>query len=150
MPIENPADCEVRGVIRFLQADGILGYRAEEASSRVELFCCTTLQVRTLLGRHKSCCVSNSNGTPSSILRTVRTWHRRTFSCFQKWRITLLVNTSQIMKTWMNNQATTWCEEDIQSWCQGMTSALISKATMWNSRERYVPQLVYIQFLYYY
>ena len=40
MPIENPADCEVRGVILFLQADEILGYLAEEASSRVELFCC--------------------------------------------------------------------------------------------------------------
>ena len=33
VPIENPADCEVRGVTRFLQA--------EDASSRVELFCCT-------------------------------------------------------------------------------------------------------------
>ena len=28
--IENPADSEVRGVIRFLQADGTLGYLAEE------------------------------------------------------------------------------------------------------------------------
>ena len=27
-PVENPADCEVRGVIRFLQADEILGYLA--------------------------------------------------------------------------------------------------------------------------
>ena len=42
VPIENPADCEVRGVIRFLQADEILGCLAEEASSRVELFCCTS------------------------------------------------------------------------------------------------------------
>ena len=25
VPIENPADCEVRGVIRFLQIDEILG-----------------------------------------------------------------------------------------------------------------------------
>ena len=40
VPIENPADCEVRGVIRFLQADEILGYLAEEATSRLELFCC--------------------------------------------------------------------------------------------------------------
>ena len=38
VPIENPADCEVRGVIRFLQTDEILGYLAEEPSSRVELF----------------------------------------------------------------------------------------------------------------
>ena len=30
VPIENPADCEVRGVIRFLQADEILGYLAEK------------------------------------------------------------------------------------------------------------------------
>ena len=40
VPIENPADCEVRGVISFLQADVILGYLAEEASSCMELFCC--------------------------------------------------------------------------------------------------------------
>ena len=50
--IENPADCEVRGVIRFLQADEILGYLAEEASSRVELLCCTTMLVHILPGRH--------------------------------------------------------------------------------------------------
>ena len=36
VPIENPADCEVRGVICFLQADEILGYFAEESSSHVE------------------------------------------------------------------------------------------------------------------
>ena len=42
VPIENPIDCEVQGVISFLQADEILGYLAEEASSRVELFCCTS------------------------------------------------------------------------------------------------------------
>ena len=39
VPIEIPTDCGVRGVIRFLQADETLGYLAEEASSRVELFC---------------------------------------------------------------------------------------------------------------
>ena len=37
-PIENPADYNVRGFISFLQADEILGYLAEEASSRME-FC---------------------------------------------------------------------------------------------------------------
>ena len=44
VPIGNPADCEVRGVISFLQPDEILGYLAEEVSSRVELFCrqCTS------------------------------------------------------------------------------------------------------------
>ena len=36
--IENPADYEMRGAIRFLQADEILGYLTEEVSSRVELF----------------------------------------------------------------------------------------------------------------
>ena len=51
--IENPAGCEVWGSIRFLQADEILGYLAEEASSCVELFCCTTMHVRILPGRHK-------------------------------------------------------------------------------------------------
>ena len=35
VPIENPADCEVRGFIRFLQVDEILDYLAEEISSRV-------------------------------------------------------------------------------------------------------------------
>ena len=83
VPIENPADCEVRGVIRFPPADEILRYLAEEASSRVELFCCTTMHVRILPGRHKTYCVNNSIGTYSSIHRTVRIWHRRTFSCFQ-------------------------------------------------------------------
>ena len=52
VPLENPADCEVRGVIRFLQADEILRYLAEEASSRVELFCCTIMHVRILPDRH--------------------------------------------------------------------------------------------------
>ena len=28
VPIENPADCKARGVIRFLQADDILDYLA--------------------------------------------------------------------------------------------------------------------------
>ena len=83
VPIENPADCEVRD-ISFLQADKILSYLAEEASSRVELFCYTTMHVCILPGIHNPCCVSYSIGTSWSILRTVRTWHRRTFSCFQK------------------------------------------------------------------
>ena len=98
VPIENPADCEVKN--RFLQSDEILGYLAEEASSRVELFCCTTMHVRKLSNRHKPCCVSNSIGTSSSILLTVRIWYRRTFSCFQKWRSIWLVNASQMMKIW--------------------------------------------------
>ena len=63
VPIENPSDFEVRDVIRFLQADEILVYLAEEASSREEFFCCSTMHVRILPARHKPCCVSNSIGT---------------------------------------------------------------------------------------
>ena len=73
VPIENPADCEARDVIRFLQTDEILGYLAEEANSYMELFCSTTLYVRVLAGRHQSWYVNNSIGTSSSIRRTVRT-----------------------------------------------------------------------------
>ena len=29
------------------------------------------------------------------------------------------------------------------NWYQGTTNALMSKATMWNCRQRYVPKLVY-------
>ena len=29
------------------------------------------------------------------------------------------------------------------NWCQGTTSALLSKATMWKSRQRYEPKLIY-------
>ena len=39
----------MRGVIHFLQAEEILGYLDEEASSLVKLFCCTTRHVRILL-----------------------------------------------------------------------------------------------------
>ena len=49
--IENSADCEVRGVTRFLQTGEIVGYLADEASSRVELFCCTTMHIHILPGR---------------------------------------------------------------------------------------------------
>ena len=84
VPIENPADCEVWGVIRFVQADEILDYLAEEASSHVELFCCTTMHVHILPARQKPSCVSNSIGTSLSILRTVQTWHRLIFFLFPK------------------------------------------------------------------
>ena len=82
----------------FLQANEILGYLAKEVNSHVELFCCTTMHVLILPGRHKPCCVSNSIETSSNILRTVRTWHRRTFSCFQNWRSTLLVNVHNLWR----------------------------------------------------
>ena len=84
MPIENPADCEVRGVIRFLQADEILWYLTEEASSRVELFCCTTMHVRILPRQTQGLLREQFYRASSSILLTVRTCHRWTFSCFQK------------------------------------------------------------------
>ena len=79
VPIENSDECEVPGVIHFLQADE-LDHLAEEESCGVELFCCTTMDVRILPGRQKPCRMRNSIGTYSSTLRTVRTWYRRTFS----------------------------------------------------------------------
>ena len=69
--------------------------------------------LRILPNRHKPWCVSNSIGTSSSFHRIVRTWHRWTFSCFQKWRSTLLVNVQQMMKTWRMLSAATWYEEGI-------------------------------------
>ena len=30
-----------------------------------------------------------------------------------------------------------------KNWCQGTKSALMSKATLWKGRQRYVPELVY-------
>ena len=113
VPIGNPVDCEVGGIIHFLQANGILGYLAEEANSCMELFCCMTMYVHILPGRDKPCCMSNFIGTSSSILHTVQTWHRHTFSCFQKRRSALLVNALQMMKTWRTLSAATWYEEGI-------------------------------------
>ena len=51
VPIENPADCEARGFIRFLQVDEILDDLAERARFRVNLFCCTRMHVCLLHGR---------------------------------------------------------------------------------------------------
>ena len=51
--IENSADSKVQDVVSFLQADEILGYLAKEATSHMELFCCTTMHVHILPGRHK-------------------------------------------------------------------------------------------------
>ena len=50
--IENPTDCEVQGVIHFLQASEILDYLAEGASSREELLCCMTMHVCIMPGRY--------------------------------------------------------------------------------------------------
>ena len=120
--IENSVNCKVQRVIHFLQVDEILGYLSEESNSRVELFCCTTMHVHILPGRHKPCCVSNSIGTSSSILRTVRTWHRRTFSYLKKLMSTWLINTSQ-------GRPEECCRRPhdmtrvYTNWCQGTTSA---------------------------
>ena len=138
VPIENLADFEMWGVTRFLQTDEILDYLAEEASSHVELFCCTTMHVNILPGRHKPCCVRNSIGTSSSILHTFQTWHCRTFSCFQKYRSIFQVN---ILKNLVGGQMV-W-RGYTQTGAKGMTSVLMSKTTMWNSRQRYMPKRVY-------
>ena len=91
VPIENPADCEVRGVIRFLQADDILGYLAKETSCRVKLFCCV-MHVRILPGRHKHYWDIFEHPPYSPDLAP------SDFFLFKKWRSTLLINTSQMMK----------------------------------------------------
>ena len=52
VPNKNPTDYKVRGIIHFLQADEILVYLAEEASSRMELFCCMTMHIHILPSRH--------------------------------------------------------------------------------------------------
>ena len=83
VPIEKPADCEVRGVIRFLLGDEFLVYLTEAASSRVELLCCMTIHFRILPSRHKPCWLSNSIESSSSILRTVQTRHRGIFAVFK-------------------------------------------------------------------
>ena len=71
------------------------------------------------------------------------------FSCFQKWRNTLLVNASQIMKTLRMLSWPGWItrrphgmKRVYKNWCQ-VTSDLMSKVTMWKGRQRYVPKLVY-------
>ena len=116
----------MRGVIRFLQADEILGYLAEEPSSRVELFCCTTMHVRILPGRHKPCYVSNSVGTYLSILRTVRTWDRRTFSCFQKTKERLAGKRVRNYEDLRMLSAATWYKEGRlrTNWCQVLQVSL--------------------------
>ena len=145
VPIENPADCEVRCVIYFLQAEEILGYLVEDASSRVKLFCCTTMNVRILSGRQKPCFVSNSIAISSSILRIVRTWYLRTFSCYQKWRSAF---------KWL--RAEECCRRPhgmtriYTNWCQSMTSALKRQRWLCGIADKNMCQNLYIQFLYYY
>ena len=120
----------------FLQADEILGYLAEEASSRVELFNCTTVHVR-MLPRHKPCYLSNSIGTSSSILHTVRAWHRRTFSCFQKMKQHLagkrFANDEDLKDAGWITRWPQGMKRVYINWCQGTISALMSKVTLWKS-----------------
>ena len=139
--IENPADCEVQGVISFPQTNEILGYLVEEAGSHVELFCCTTMHIHILPGRHEPCCMSNSIGTSLSILPTVRIWNRRTYAVIKNGVPCWLT----LRKWWRTKECCRWphgMKRVNTNWCQG-TSALMSKATMWNIRQRYVPKLVY-------
>ena len=72
------------------------------------------------------------------------------FFLFPKMKSNLLVNASQMIKTWRMLSWPGWItrrphgmKRVYTNWCQGTTSALISKATVWNSRQRYVPKLVY-------
>ena len=137
MPTDNLADCEVRGVIRFLQANEILVRHAEEARSCVELFYCTTMHVRILPARHKSFCVS--------ILRIVLNWHRRTFFCFQKWSTMLvkLRNDEDLSDAGWITRRPHGMNRVYTNLCQSTTRALMSEATMWKSRRSYVPKHLY-------
>ena len=127
------------GVIHFLQADEILSYFAEEASSHVELFCCMTMHFCIVLGRHKPCCMINSIGTSSNILHTVRTWHRRTFSCFLKMEYLIgkhFANDEDLNDAGWITRRSHGMKRVYTNWCQGRTSMLMSEAT-------YVPKHVY-------
>ena len=128
VPIENPADCEVRGVIRFLQADEILGYLAEKASSRVELFCCTTMHVRILPG--------------------LAAWVAQSeFFLFTKMKEhlagKLFESDEDLKNAGLITRRPHGMKRVYKTWCQGTTNTLMSKATMWKSRQRYMPKLVY-------
>ena len=153
------ADCEVQGVICFLQADEILGYLAEEASSRMKLFCCTTVHVYILPGRHKPCCMSNSIGTSLSILCTVWAWHRREFFPVSKnegahcWQ---MLRKWWPEGCWLSNQAATWYEEGIHKLVPNWTAfvdktdekslvisiVLLKEATVWQSVTSFISSLI--------
>ena len=101
-------------------------------------------------GRHSPCCMIHSIGTHLTILPTVRTWHHQTFTSFQRWRSTLLVNDLQMMRTYSMLSWTGWIARWLSgtrrekvNWCRGRTSASISKVTMWRSRWRCVIEPAY-------
>ena len=79
VPIENPANCDVWGIINFLQADEILGYLAE-----------ALWQTQALL--HEQFHWDIFKHPPYSLDLAPSD-----FSFFQKWRSTLLVKASQMM-----------------------------------------------------
>ena len=61
-----------------------------------------------------------------------------------------LMSKATMMKTWRMLSWPGWIARRphgmtklYTNWCQGTTSALMSKATVWKSRQRYVPQLGY-------
>ena len=145
VPIENLADCEVRCIIRYLQAHEVLGYLAEEASSRVELFCCTKctsaywpadtrLAAWAILWDIFKHPPYSPDLAPSDFFLFPKTKEHLAAKHFandedQKdagW----ITRRSHVMKRVYTN------------WCQG-TSALMSKVTIWKSRQRCVSQLVY-------
>ena len=142
LSIEKSADTEVWGV-SFLQADEILGYLAEEAISRVELFCCMTMDARILPGWQKHELFHwdifkhppySPDLAPSS------------FYLFpKKWSI-LLVNASideDLNDAGWITRRPHGMKRVYTNWYQGTTRALMSKATMRKSWQRYIPELVY-------
>ena len=94
------------------------------------------MHVRILPGTHNPCCKSNSSGTSSSILRTVRIWQRRSFFLFPKMKDLLLakrfVNYDLKDAGWITRRPH-GMRRVYTNWCQGTTSDLMSKATKWNS-----------------
>ena len=130
------ADCEVRGVFSFLQVDEILGYLAEEASSRVEL-CCTTMHVRILPGRHKPCCVCNCIDTVGlfQLPKMEENVASKRFANDEDLKDAgWITRRPHVMKRVYTN------------WCQ-CTCVLISKATMWKV-DKGMCHILYVQFLY--
>ena len=144
MPIENPAECTVGGVTRFLKADEILGYlgRRGKFSRGIVLLhdntrSHTARQIKALLREKLHWDIFqhspyNPDLAPSD------------FFLFLKMKEHL------VGKRFANDGRPEECcrrphgmKRVHTNWCQGTTSALMSKASMWNSRQRYAPQLVY-------
>ena len=62
------------------------------------------------------------------------------FSCFQKWRSTLLVNASQMIKAWRLLSATTW-HKQVPRYDKCLN--VKGNYCMWKSRQRYMLKLKY-------